>query len=84
MATLGVTLLLSLGIVALAFAGIGIRILLVKNGEFRGTCSSNNPLLNKEGVNCPVCGKEPGEPCENEEQGKTLPNPSRGSNPAHS
>lgn len=41
----------------LAFAMIGIRMIVLKNGEFRGTCSSNNPLLaDKMGGTCSVCG----------------------------
>lgn len=40
----------------LAFGLIGIRMLLVKNGEFRGTCSTNNPILADESGTCSVCG----------------------------
>ena len=40
----------------LAFGMIGIRMLLVKNGEFRGTCSSNNPVLASKTGTCSVCG----------------------------
>lgn len=64
------TLLLSLGIVGLAFAMIGIRILLVKDGEFRGTCSSNNPMLKNEIGECTVCGKKPEEECKGGEMDK--------------
>lgn len=60
------TLLLSVGIIGLAFALIGIRILLVKDGEFRGTCASNNPLLTNEIGECTVCGKSPEEECKGE------------------
>ena len=48
---------------ALAFAGIAVKILFKKNGEFAGTCASNNPLLNKEGESCGVCGARPEEKC---------------------
>ena len=41
--------LISLGFMVFVFAGIGIKILLKKNGEFSGTCASQNPFLNKEG-----------------------------------
>ena len=59
------TLILSAVILFLAIAGIAVRILVLKNGEFRGTCSSNNPYMQKEGVDCPVCGKKPEETCTN-------------------
>ncbi|MDQ3843110.1 MAG: membrane or secreted protein, partial [Bacteroidota bacterium] len=36
-------ILLSIVLVALAFAGIAIKILVKKDGKFAGTCSSNNP-----------------------------------------
>lgn len=52
---------------AVAFAGIAIKILLQKNGEFAGTCASKNPLLNKEGEPCSFCGAEPDEKCKSEE-----------------
>ena len=64
------TLLLSLAIVGLAFAMIGIRILLVKDGEFRGTCATNNPMLKNEIGECTVCGKKPEEDCKGDELDK--------------
>ena len=54
---------LSIGLLSLAFAGIAIKILFKKNGEFAGTCASNNPLLNKEGESCGICGARPDEKC---------------------
>ena len=48
------------------FTGIGIKILLKKNGEFAGTCASQNPLINKEGEACGFCGAQPEEKCKNE------------------
>ncbi len=48
-------ILLSISLMALAFAGLGIKILVKKDGEFAGTCASKNPLLVKEGVEC-GCG----------------------------
>ena len=30
---------------------------LAKNGEFKGTCASQSPFLNKEGITCNLCGK---------------------------
>jgi hypothetical protein len=52
-------LLLTLGLLGLAFAGIAIKIWAKKDGEFAGTCASQNPMLNKEGESCGFCGKTP-------------------------
>ena len=30
-----------------------------KDGEFAGTCASQNPVLNKDGEPCGFCGKTP-------------------------
>ncbi|MBG40131.1 MAG: membrane or secreted protein [Flavobacteriales bacterium] len=49
----------------LCVAGIAIKILLKKNGEFAGTCSSNNPFLKKEEP-CQFCGAKPDEKCKKE------------------
>ena len=49
------------------FAGIGIKILLKKNGKISGTCASQSPFLNKEGETCGICGAKPKEKCKNEE-----------------
>ena len=61
------TIIVSIILVSLCFLGICIKILLKKNGEFSGTCASNNPLLNKNGEKCSYCGSEPGERCKKEE-----------------
>ena len=60
-------ILLPIGFVALSFAGIAIKILVKKNGEFAGTCASQSPFLNKEGEACGFCGAEPYEKCKKEE-----------------
>ncbi len=59
--------LLSIAIVGLAFALFAVRILLKKNGEFKGTCANNNPFMQKAGVTCGVCGKSAGEDCKKED-----------------
>ena len=59
-------ILLSIGLLALAFAGIAIKILLKKDGQFAGTCASNNPYLNKEGEPCGMCGAMPDEKCKSD------------------
>ena len=52
------TLLLAVGIVALFFILMSVRLIFLKNGEFKGTCASQSPFLNKEGVTCGYCGKK--------------------------
>jgi hypothetical protein len=59
---------ISIVLLGFCFAGIAIKILLKKNGEFAGTCASNNPLLNKEGDSCSFCGARPEEKCKNPEE----------------
>ena len=51
------TIILSVFFVALCFAAICVKILIQKNGQFSGTCASNNPLLNKDGEKCSYCGQ---------------------------
>ncbi|MCK0161891.1 membrane or secreted protein [Allomuricauda sp. F6463D] len=53
--------LVTIGLLALAFAGIAIKIWGKKNGEFAGTCASQSPFLNKDGEACGFCGKLPDE-----------------------
>jgi hypothetical protein len=52
-------LFLTLGLLALAVAGIAIKIWAKKDGKFAGTCASQNPMLNKTGESCGFCGKSP-------------------------
>ena len=59
--------LLSVLLLWLAFAGIAVKILFKKNGEFAGTCASQSPFLNKEGESCGLCGATPEEMCKKEE-----------------
>ncbi|MEZ2415908.1 membrane or secreted protein [Muriicola sp. E247] len=59
--------LLTIGLLALAFAGIAIKIWTQKDGKFAGTCASQSPFLNKSGEACGMCGKLPDEQeCRNE------------------
>jgi len=48
-------------LLATAFIGISIKIILKKDGKFSGTCASNNPFLNDESKPCGICGKLPEE-----------------------
>lgn len=58
-------IVLTIGLLGLAFAGIAIKILVKKDGKFAGTCASNSPFLNKEGEACSMCGALPEEQCNN-------------------
>jgi len=51
------TLILTLIAVSFFFAAVGIRILLKKNGEFKGTCASQSPFLKNQIGDCQMCGK---------------------------
>ena len=51
--------LITIIILGLCIAGISIKLLVKKDGEFSGTCASQNPLLNKSNEPCGFCGKPP-------------------------
>ena len=55
-------------LVAFFFFALSLRIIFLKDGEFKGTCASQNPLLNSEGEQCGYCGKvvSPGSECKKE------------------
>ena len=65
--TFSTTFLITLLMIAFAFAGVGIKILLKKNGKFSGTCASQSPFLNNEGEACGICGAKPEEKCKSED-----------------
>lgn len=60
-------ILITIGLLALGFAGIAIKIWAKKDGKFAGTCASNNPLLQEEGAVCGLCGARPEEQCQSED-----------------
>ena len=60
-------MLLTIGMLAIAMAGIAIKILVKKNGEFAGTCASNNPMFQNEDGGCSYCGAPKDEVCKKEE-----------------
>ena len=62
--------IITLILLALAFAGIAIKIWAKKGGEFAGTCASQSPFLNKEGEPRSLCGKVPSQQTDCD-----LPNP---------
>ena len=57
-------ILITIVLLLLAVAGIAIKLWAKKDGEFAGTCASQNPVLNETGEPCGFCGKLP-ENCEN-------------------
>lgn len=59
--------LLAIGLLGLAFAGIAVKIIVKKNGKFAGTCASNIPYLQEEGAACGLCGARPEEQCQRED-----------------
>ena len=64
------TLLLGIAFIGLFFILMSVRLILVKDGQFKGTCASQSPFLNKEGGTCGYCGKniEAGEACGKDEK----------------
>jgi hypothetical protein len=62
------TLLLGIGFILLFFVLMSVRLIFLKNGEFKGTCASQSPFLNQEGEACSYCGRQPGEQCKSEEK----------------
>jgi hypothetical protein len=61
------TVLLGIGFVALFFILMSVRLIFLKDGQFKGTCASQNPFLNKTGENCGFCGRKPGDACGKDE-----------------
>jgi hypothetical protein len=61
------TVLLAIALVGLFFVGMSVRLILLKKGEFKGSCASQSPFLQKEGATCGYCGKTVGS-CENDEE----------------
>lgn len=50
-------LVITLILLVLSVAGIGIKLWAKKDGEFAGTCASQSPHLNADGAPCGMCGK---------------------------
>ena len=59
------TLLLSILLFGFFVAALSLRIIFLKDGEFNGTCASQNPYINSQGESCSYCGKivKPGQEC---------------------
>ncbi len=52
-------ILITFILLGLAIAGIAIKLWAKKDGKFAGTCASQNPMLNKNGESCSMCGRTP-------------------------
>lgn len=64
--------LLSVVLVLFAFLLFSVRLLFVRGSTFRGGCASNNPMLQKEGAVCGVCGRKAGDPCGKDDEMPTV------------
>ena len=51
------TTIIAIICVAFFFIALSLRMILLKNGEFRGTCASQNRIMSSEGEACGYCGK---------------------------
>jgi len=59
------TTLITIGFIAFFFFLMSVRLIFKKDGEFKGTCASQNPLLVKQGITCGGSCSHDGA-CENE------------------
>lgn len=57
------TFLVTTVVLLILIAMIAVRIILIKGGEFHGSCSSNNPFTKREGGRCTLCGATSEESC---------------------
>ena len=57
--------IIAIVLVGFFFLALSLRIILIKDGEFKGSCASQNPFLNTEGKEFCYCGKvvSPGADC---------------------
>ena len=67
-----VTFFLAVGLLALFFAMMSVRLIFLKKGEFKGTCATQSPFLRQQGIRC-ACGKVPGSCEPSEETDRSLP-----------
>jgi len=53
------TTLFAIGLIAVFFLLMSVRLIFKKEGEFKGTCASQNPHLVKMGITCSgSCGHD--------------------------
>ena len=70
MNTIVITILLSVGIVALLMVGLGVKMIVKQNGEFKRHCSSMDPYTG-QGAGC-ICAKAANAKCKNAERYSPL------------
>jgi hypothetical protein len=70
MNTIVITILLAVGIVAMLMAGLGVKMIVKKNGEFKRHCSSMDPYTG-QGAGC-VCAQAANAKCKNAERYSPL------------
>lgn len=70
MNTIVITILLAVGIVTLLMAGLGVKMIVKKNGEFKRHCSSMDPYTG-QGAGC-ICAKAANAKCKNAERYSPL------------
>lgn len=63
------TLAIIFVVFGVSFVLINIRHI-ITGQEFRGTCSTNNPMVRDKFGTCNVCGRNADEPCGMPEEGK--------------
>ena len=68
------TFLVTFFILFVAMAMFAVRVFILKKGEFKGGCASNNPILTNEIGECQVCGRKPDEECQGDENVKLAEN----------
>jgi hypothetical protein len=61
---------LALGFMGIYFVLMSVRMIFLKDGQFKGTCASQSPFLKQEGATCGFCGKDVGS-CEDDEEEET-------------
>ena len=61
---------LALGFMGIYFVLMSVRMIFLKDGQFKGTCASQSPYLKQEGATCGFCGKDVGS-CEDDEEEET-------------
>lgn len=67
------TVILAVGVMVLAAAFLGLRVLLGKDDEVRKPgCSNANAFMDQQEA-CPVCGVAPGQSCPTETSSTTTP-----------
>lgn len=57
METILPTIILTVIVLGLSVLGMSVKVFLTPNGEFKGGCASNNPMLRDKVGACGVCGK---------------------------